>query len=669
MQKKIYTYILLIFVAILHSCGSVNSLMKKGDDNFQKGAYAVAGNYYKRAYSGLSSKQKPLRAKAAFLQGECYRKMNFYRAEQSYQNAVRNQYPDSIVYLRLAQMEQKNGKLKEAEKNYSIYLKAYPDDELGRNGLISIHLSDSLQKNPSRYQIKKEKDFNVTSGSTFSPAFASSESDALVFTSNRKFAKKDNNLKKNNASGQPNNHLFMMKKNSQGKWEKPEVLEGEMTTKNDEGVSSFTADGSTMYFTRSLTEDSKGQGTMILSSTRSGGEWSAPQSIKLFNDSSISVAHPVISPDGKTLYFVSDNKSGFGGKDIWMATQENGKWDDVVNLGKEINSAGDEMFPSVDSKGTLYYSSNGKPGLGGLDIFKAEKVVQKDGTKKWEITNLGIPMNSTGDDFGMTFAKGEVESGYFSSNREDQRGFDAIWSFVLPAVEFILQGKISGQDGNPVTAGKINLVCSDGETARINAKGDGSYRIKLKPNVSYLIQASAQDYLNESDSLSTFQVNLREGQTFTKNFQLTPTLNSVKIDNIYYDFDKATLRPESKAALDRLIQMMNEHPNITIELSAHTDYKGNNDYNRDLSARRAQSVVDYLIKAGIDGARLKAVGYGKLKPYVVDATTAKNYDFLPQGTELTQEFIETLTPEQQETANQINRRTEFKILSTSFGLY
>jgi peptidoglycan-associated lipoprotein len=187
--------------------------------------------------------------------------------------------------------------------------------------------------------------------------------------------------------------------------------------------------------------------------------------------------------------------------------------------------------------------------------------------------------------------------------------------------------------------------------------------------VSYLIQASAQDYLNESDSLSTFQVNLREGQIFTKNFQLTPTLNSVKIDNIYYDFDKATLRPESKAALDRLIQMMNEHPNITIELSAHTDYKGNNDYNRDLSARRAQSVVDYLIKAGIDGTRLKAVGYGKLKPYVVDATTAKNYDFLPQGTELTQEFIETLTPEQQETANQINRRTEFKILSTSFGLY
>ena len=660
------SYFLLIF--LLSACGGTKSTLRKAEQSFLKGEYAVAGDLYNKAYSRISSKDKPLRAQTAFRQGECYRLINFSRAEQVYVNAVRNKYPDSIAYFRLAQMQHKNGKYRDAASNYTIYLKSKPDDELAINGLKAVRSIDSLKNNPTRYNIGREKSFNAVRSSSFSPAFSGAEADVLIFTSNRKVNKKDNSQKKNTVSGQPNNHLFSVKKNSQGKWEKPEVLEGEVTTKNDEGIASVSTDGSTLYFTRSLTEDNKGEGAMIFISSRTGGSWGSPQSITLFNDSSISVAHPAISPDGSMLYFASDAPGGYGGKDIWRAKLEGGKAEFVENAGSEINTPGDEMFPTFKPDGTLFYSSDGKPGIGGLDIFKAELKLKKDSTQGWEVTNMGIPLNSSADDFGMTFA-GDSEKGFFSSNRNETRGYDALWSFVLPQLAYVLEGKILARSGSPATEARINIVGSDGESARITAKGDGSYRFSLKKDVNYLLQASARDFLNQRDSISTYNINARESQTFTRNFSLTPTFESVKIDNIYYDFDKATLRPESKEGLDALIAMMNENPNITIEMSAHTDYKGNDEYNRDLSARRARSVIDYLIVAGIDAARLTAVGYGEVKPFVMDAATAQLYNFLPQGTALTEEYILTLPAEQQEIANQINRRTEFIILSTTYNMY
>ena len=669
MFRKVTSYIFPILLAFLYTgCGGTKSTLRKANQSFGKGEYAVAGDLYNKAFSRISSKDKPLRAETAFKQGECYRMINYSRAEQIYTNAVRNKYPDSIAYLRLAQMQHKNGKYRDAATNYTTYLQSQPDNELAKNGLRAVEMIDSLKNNPTRYIISRDKHFNAARSASFGPAFSGSEADVLIFTSNRKVNKKDNSQKKNSVSGQANNHLFSAKKNSQGKWEKPEVVEGEVTTKNDEGVASFSADGNSMYFTRSLTEDNKGEGVLIMVSNRGGGSWSAPQTITLFNDSAISVAHPAISPDGSMLYFVTDAPGGFGGKDIWRAKLEGGKAEFVENLGFEINTSGDEMFPTFNPDGTLYYSSNGKPGLGGLDIFKAELILKKDSTNGWKVTNMGIPLNSSADDFGMTFA-GDTEMGFFSSNRNETRGYDAIWSFLLPELEYILEGKILARNGSATPDARINIVGDDGETARIIAKGDGSYRFKLKKDVKYLLQASASEFLNQRDSISTYGLNPRMSQTLTKNFSLTPTFQSVKIDNIYYDFDKATLRPESREGLDALINMMNENPNITIELSAHTDYKGNDEYNRNLSARRAQSVIDYLIAAGIDAARLTAVGYGEVKPFTIDAVTNQQFNFLPLGTQLSEEYILSLPPEQQETANQINRRTEFIVLSTTFNMY
>lgn len=667
-KYKIQHILILALFFGLQACGGAKKMVQKADTHYAKGEYAFAGEIYRKAYSKISFKDKDLRSVAAFKQGECYRQTNLPRAEQAYQNAVRNKYADSIVFFRLAQAEHKNGKFNAAIQNYNTYLNASPDDALAISCLQGARLADSLIANPSRYIIRRERDLNVGRSSSFSPSFAGIDGDLLIFTSNRKVSSKEKAQKNNKVSGQPNNSLFQIKRNSQKKWDKPEIVEGDINTKNDEGIASFTQNGQNIYFTRSITEDAKGDGTQILTAARSGGSWGAPSPITLYSDSTISVAHPTITPDGSTLYFVSDAPGGFGGKDIWRTKLEGGKPTFIENLGDQINTTGDEMFPTFKPDGTLYFSSNGHAGMGGLDIFEATEVTKEDSTKNWHVVNMGTPVNSSYDDFGMTF-EGTTNTGYFASNRGETRGYDAIWHFELPELEYFLDGKILTRNGEVIPEARINVVSDDGETARINTKGDGSFRYKLKPNINYLLQASGNGYLNKSDTLSTFLVSRRKSETLTRNFKLMPSFESTRIDNIYYDFDKATLRPESKEGLNELIGMMNENPNITIELSSHTDYIGNNTYNRDLSARRAQSVVDYLIAAGIDGNRLKAIGYGEEKPIITDKHVVQQYPFLNEGVELNEQFILTLPATEQEKTNQINRRTEFIVTSTNFGLY
>ena len=663
LKSKSFVLLILLAVLTLQSCG-IKARLAKADKRYALGEYAVAGDLYKSVYSRIPSKNKPLRAEIAFKQGECYRLINHYRAEQVYQNAVRNKSTNDTVYLRLAQMQQRNGKYADAAKSYTSYLEKHPEDELALNGLQATALAAEMKASPTRYLVKKSKEFNISRSSTFSPLFSGSEGDVLIFTSNRKFGKKNVVRKNNGVSGQPNNHLFMTRKNNKGKWEAIEPLEGDVTSLNDEGIASITSDGRSMYFTRSLLADDKGGGTLIVVSNRAGGTWSAPQKVTIFKDSTISVGHPAITPDGTTMYFVSDSKEGLGGKDIWRATYEGGEWKYIENLGKDINTPDDEMFPTVREDGTLYYSSKGKPGMGGLDIFKATPL--KEGG--WEVKNMGVPVNSPADDFGMAFA-GKTESGYFSSNRNESRGYDALWSFELPALEYVLQGKITDRVGETVADAKIRIIGNNGENARIQAKGDGTYSFRMTKGVDYVMLASARGFLNQKNEISTRNASDRQSESFKVDFQLTPLFKPVQMDNIFYEFAKWELTPQSETGLQQLVKLLNDNPNITIEMSAHTDYVGNNESNRILSERRAQSVVDYLIKAGIDKKRLTAVGYGEEQPFTVDINTAKKYNFLKENTVLTEGFILTLTPVQQEIANQINRRTEFRVLKTNYNLY
>jgi len=660
MHKKISIFFILVVSVLLQGCG-IGMLIRKADKRYDIGEYYAAGNLYKRVYSKLTSKDKSKRGKIAFRLGECYRFTNQGRAEQAYINAIRYNYSDTIVFLHYAQVLQQNGKYAEAAKNYEIYLDKDSTNQVAKNGLISCHFIPDWKNTPNRYVVKRSVELNKRRSSSFSPSFMGSNTDQVVFTSNRPANKKV--VQKNSRiTGLPNNDLYMSRKNALGKWEVPEVLDGDVNTINDEGVCSLSADGKIMYYTRSPYVSDGEKGTDIFSTNRAGGTWSTPKRIKIFNDTTISVAHPAISPDGQTLYFVSDFKKGFGGKDIWKATLVNGECKFIENLGPDINTPGDEMFPSVRADGTLYFASNGQPGFGGLDIYKATP--KKEGG--WKVENLGAPFNSSGDDFGITFS-GNEEKGFFSSNRNEKNGNDAIWSFELPELAYSIEGKVVDEKGNVLPDAIIRMVSNTGVNARVQAKKDGTYRMKLEKNMDCVMMASCRGYINQKNKVTT--QGFADSKTFTVNFQLSTLYKPVQIENIFYEFGKWNLTPASESGLQTLVKMLNDNPNVTIEVSANTDYIGNNEANKILSEKRAKSVIDYLISKGISANRLSSVGNGEEKPVVVDVSLAKKYKFLKENDVLDENFVTKLTPEQQEIANQINRRTEFRVVKTTYKLY
>ena len=651
---------MLFATILLPGCG-IKGLVKKADKRYDIGEYYSAGNLYKRVYSGLTSNEKSQRGRTAFRQAECYRLTNQGRAEQAYMNAIRYNYSDSIVYLHYAQVLQRNGKYAEAAKNYEIFLTKDTASQVAKNGIISCKLVAEWKAVPSKFVVKRSTEFNSRRSTSFSPAFMGTNTDQLVFTSNRPFNKKA--IQKSSAiTGLPNNDLFESRKNAAGKWAVPEQLDGGINTINDEGVCSFSADGKIMFYTQSPYAPDGEKGTDIMMTNRAGGTWSTPQKIKIFNDSTVSVAHPAISPDGQTLYFVSDSKKGHGGKDIWKATIANGECKFIEDLGPEINTLGDEMFPSVRADGTLFFASNGHAGFGGLDIYKATP--KKEGG--WTVVNMGVPINSSGDDFGITFS-GNEQKGFFSSNRNETKGNDAIWSFILPEEAYGIAGKVVDEKGNAIPDAIIRLVSNTGINARVQTKKDGTYRIKLDKDMDCIMLASSRGYLNQKNKVTT--QGLKDSKTFTVNFQLSTISKPIEIENIFYEFGKWNLTQASEAGLHVLLKILNDNPNITIEVSANTDFIGNNESNKILSERRAKSVVDYLISKGIPSDRLTSVGNGEEKPVVVDAKLAKRYPFLKENDVLNESFVIKLTPEQQEIANQINRRSEFRVVKTTYKLY
>lgn len=661
MYFKNTAFILVIILALCLQACSTGARIAKADKRFEVGEYFAAADLYKRAYSGVKTKDKTTKSRVAFQLAESYRIINSSRAEQTFSRAIRDNYSDSIVFLRYAEALHKNAKYSEAIKYYTIYLQYDSSSILAKNGVKAITFIEEKRKNPSRYKISKSKEFNSNRSSSFCPAYVGYNTDLLAFTSNRRQNKKT--VQKNSAiTGFPVNNIFISRKNAAGKWETPEYLEGEANTINDNGICGFSSDGKKMYFTQSPYVAIGDHGTEIHQSNRAGGTWSAAQPIKIFKDSTISVAHPALSPDNQTLYFVSDEKSGFGGKDIWKATIENGECKYIENLGADINTPGDEMFPYVRDNGELYFSSTGKVGFGGLDIFKATP--QKEGG--WKVENLGEPINSNYDDFGITF-ENQKNKGFFSSNRNELKGYDLIWAFELPDLNYYVQGKIMDEKNNPIPDAMIKLVSNTGLNERVQSKKDGTYRIKIDKNQKCVMLASARGYLNQKNELTT--KDLSESQNFEVNFILSTISKPIKLENIFYEFAKWDLTPESENGLQVLVKILQDNPNITMEIGAHTDFVGTNASNRTLSEKRAASVVNYLIKGGIAADRLSSVGYGEENPVKVDAQLALQYTFLKENDILDENFVNNLTSEQKETVNQINRRTEFRVLKTTYNLY
>ena len=646
-----------MFLALFVSCRSAK--LSDAEEKQRIGEYYEAAAIYRRVYTKTSPKKRDLRGYVAFRMAECNRMINSTaKAVSGYMNALRYDYPDSILYLRLGQMQQKNGRYADAIKHYDAYLQYDPTSVLAFNGVEGSQKALEWKKNPTRYVVKRMDKFNSRRGE-FSPMLLGPDYDQLYFASSRS---KDKDQKISAITGQNNNNFYVIKKDEQGNWLQPEELEDEINTEFDEGTPSFSPDGNSMYYTY-CTQAPEGDRTAeIYMSSRSSAKWGKGSKVEILKDSVTALAHPSVSPDGRWLYFVSDAVGGQGGKDIFRARINGNDFGPMENLGPEINTPGDEVFPYVRDSVTLYFASNGHPGMGGLDIFRATL----DSTEHWHVENMRSPINSNGDDFGITF-EGVHERGFFSSNRNDARGYDHLYSFELPIITVKIEGIVFDVDEVPIEGATVRIVGRDGLNAKVLTMKNGEYEVELERDIRYVMMASARGFLNQNFELKTGAE--EKNETYIVDFYLSPITKPVVIENIFYDFDKATLRPESKAALDEMIKMLNDNPNVTIELGAHTDRKGTEKYNEGLAQRRAQSVVDYLIAGGIAPDRLEAKGYGESVPKVINKKMAREHDFLHEGDTLSAPFIEKLTPEQQEIADQINRRTEFKVLRTNYNLF
>lgn len=662
MTRIIKTYYLLMaFLAVvlmLHSCAADNA-MRKGEKFLAIGEYHDAAEQFKKAYTKTPTKERQLRGQRALKMAHCYRHISStQKAISAYRNALRYNVASLDDRLDYARLLLKNGEYKRALTEFELLNDSMPNNVLVRNGLLSAKMAPKWKEQGSDYTVKKMTEFN-SRRADFCPVLAGDQWDRLYFSSTRNDALGD---ELSGITGAKPGDIFFSDKDDKGKWSKPQTIESGLNTEYDEGACCLSPDGSTMYLTQCLSDASYPRFAQIVTAQRSDASWGKTTPLLITNDTLSSYAHPAVSPDGEWLYFVSDMPGGKGGLDIWrMRLTANGPVG-VENLGEPINTPGDEMFPTFRPNGDFYFSSDGHPGFGGLDIFIA--TVGEDG--KYHLSHPGYPLNSQGDDFGMTF-QGQLNQGFFSSNRGDGRGWDHIYSFYNPEIVQTIRGWIYEQDGYELTAGEARIVGTDGTNLRLGVRGDGSFEYVVKPGVDYIILAMCDGFLNHKEEIHVDSV--KESKVYDLQFPLASISAPVLIDNIFYAFDKATLLPESKNALDSLILMLNENPNITIELSAHTDYRGAEAYNKKLSQKRAESVVNYLINHGIAADRLTAVGYGEEKPKTIRRKVAERYPWLKENDVLTEEFILKLKPEQQETANALNRRTEFKVLRTTYNMF
>ncbi len=641
---------------VLQGCRGAK--LSEADAQYARGEYYDASNTYRKIYNKLTKREeRPLRGEVAFKMGECYRRLNMSaRAAAAYQNAIRYHYPDSMAIFYMAQAQQAEGKYAQAIKNYEEFLARKPKFRLAEDGVRGCRNALKLRENPTRYTVRNAKLFN-SRRADFCPQFLDGNFDQLYFTSS---TEKATGTKKSEITGTKQCDVFFSKLDEAGNWQRPEPVEGELNTEFDEGVTAFSPDGSTMYLARARREPNSGTSVEIYTSQRSEAKWSAPVKYEITADTLSAYGDPAVSPDGTYLYFSSDMPGGYGGKDIWRINLKE-RVGTLENLGDVINTAGDERFPYIRTDSVMYFSSNGHPGMGGLDLFKATKTPSGG----WNVENMGVPMNSPGDDFGITFGKGE--SGFFSSNRNDARGYDHIYSFVKPDLKITISGYVLDRDEEPVPNAVIRIVGNDGSNQKAVGKDDGTFQFNLQRGVKYVMMAGAKGYLNgkqefESDTLE-------QDAEYGVDFILAAMHKPQVVENIFYDFDKATLRPESKKALDEMAQMLKDNPHVAIEMASHTDRKGSDKYNEGLSQRRAQSVVDYLVAAGVERERLQPHGYGESRPKTVTKRIARLYPQFKEGDVLNEEFIKGLSPENQDAADQINRRTEFQVLTVEYGIF
>ncbi|MBR4391241.1 MAG: OmpA family protein [Bacteroidales bacterium] len=642
---------------------------KNADLAFGRKQYTEAADRYKKAYK-RSKRNKSERARISFQMGECYRLIGLpKRAEPYYKRVIKTDFPSTHpeVYLYLAETCKSIEKYKEAVEYYESYIHMVPDDPRGQLGLETTNLIQEWIENPSRYEITEMKKIN-SKNSDFAATWTNSNFNEIIFTSSRSGA---TGGEKEGITGQDFSDFWTSKQDRKGDWSTPTLAdEGNNINSDDsDGVPFMNSNYTKLYFTRCLAGEHRKNGCQIMVASKSGGSFSTPRPVEIATVDTLDiVGHPTLSDDELILYFSADRKGGFGGKDLWVSTRKstNEAFGRPFNLGENINTAGDEVFPFLRNDTTLYFSSNGHGGMGGLDIF----VVTIDTAGNWgQPVNLKYPMNSTSDDFAICFHPTQ-ERGFMSSNRGNNRGIDNIYYFEEPQIKFTFTGTVKDENTMQfVSNATVRFVGSDGSvmSTRTNDKGYFNFSdSQMNKNTTYEITIDKDNYFTLSATETT--VGLEFSKDFEKEFELKPIPEEpIMLPDILYDLGKWDLKPQFEDSLQGLIETLQINPTITIELASHTDARDTDEHNDILSQKRAQSVVDYLIIRGIDPLRLTAKGYGERVPRTIQKDmTVKGYTF-KAGTQLTEDFINKLpNNDVREAAHQMNRRTEFRILSKDF---
>ncbi|MEO8734896.1 MAG: OmpA family protein [Flavobacteriales bacterium] len=628
---------------------------QEADDAFNRGFYYNSIEMYKKAYT--TEKKASEKAELIFKVAEAYRMLgDAENAQVWYEKANKAQYPDPITYYYIGTSLKDQGKYADAIVAFNKYKEKNPGDSRADAQLAACTEAQKWIDNPSRYKADPEVLLN-TPQYDLSPAFADRKNSDLVFSSSRPAS---TGTETDGIVGESFADLYSTSRDKLGKWSEPVRLDVNINTDGSEGAPTFDSKRHVMYFTRCPQEKKKPFGCDIWMSKKVGNNYGDPVMLVLKptqdkkDTSVITIGQPTISKDDNTLIFASNMSGGQGGKDLWMVKLDRKGMPDgaATNLGKDINTAKDEMFPFLRDDGNLYFSSNGYPGMGGLDIFMAEKT----GDNTWgHVENMKSPMNSSYDDFSIIF-DGDENRGFFTSNRPGGKGEDDIWRFYVPDMLFALQGKTTDKvTGDPLPDTKVELVGTDGSNSSTMSDATGTFNFVengkdryIKENTSYTVRASHDEYLVVNDQITT--VGLKESTTFVKEYLLQPVVNQViSMPEVLFALGSAELLPAGKDSLQTLYQTMIDNPTIIIELAAHTDTRGSAPSNMTLSQNRAQSCVNYLISKGVDPARMVAKGYGETRPKITDAEIAK------MGTN-----------EEKEAAHQKNRRVEFSVKSFNY---
>jgi outer membrane protein OmpA-like peptidoglycan-associated protein/tetratricopeptide (TPR) repeat protein len=601
-----------------------------------------------------------------------YRKINnSKKAEEWYAKVVQNAKSQPINLLYYAQALAMNGKYSESRQWFAAYSAAAKNDPRGDR--FARAYADSVMRrffqDSARYKVDTVG-FNSPQAD-FSPMFFRS---GIIFSSNR-----------TPAETTPVKHTFQ--------WNKTPYLDlyvapsggntayrlrKDINSRYHEGPVAFYRSYDSIIFTRNnylngkyqTSKDKTNKLKLYFANTKTDAseEWTNITEFP-YNSNEYSTGHPALSTDGQTLYFVSDMPGGYGGTDIYMSVFRNGRWGKPQNLGAEINTKGNEMFPFIDENGDLYFASNGHPGLGGLDIFVARSKNSKYTAPK----NIGAPINSSQDDFALIYSE-DTDEGYFTSNRDGGMGDDDIYRFTVKRCKFIIVA-VNARTKEIITQAKVEAIDEEtGANTRVQALNDTLFMFKPRFQSNYKLRAVKEGF-NEGFSTiadSTLSICLLKGLDVSDTIYIPlepvtplvakegdkppvsestgrpryrykgdPNVKVIEVKNIYYDFDKFNIRPDAAKELDKLLVLMNEYPSLKVELSSHTDTRADNLYNIRLAQRRSRSAYNYLVMRGIDPSRLIVNSFGENK-LVVDC---------PDFSDCSEE------------EHQLNRRTEIIVLS------